>query len=86
MMNQQANAATTSYHQAFDRIRAEYVEMPGMRLTPQQVQRLTGVDVALCETVLADLVGSKFLQVAEDATYLRGGAESAVRSSQGGGA
>ena len=30
------------YMQALERIRAEYLEMPGMRLTRQQVRRLTG--------------------------------------------
>jgi hypothetical protein len=28
------------YQQVFERIRAEFTEMPGMRLTPQQVERL----------------------------------------------
>jgi hypothetical protein len=30
------------YEQAFNRIRAEFMEMPGMRLTPEQVERLSG--------------------------------------------
>ena len=29
-------SGTSSYRQAFDRIRAEYVEMPGMRLTERR--------------------------------------------------
>ena len=44
-----------SYRLAFERIRAEYVEMPGMALTPVQLQRLSGVDVPLCQVVLDDL-------------------------------
>ena len=60
------------YQQAFARIRAEYVEMPGMRLTAGQVQRLSGIDVAICRLVLDDLVRSKFLHVAHDGSYARG--------------
>ena len=63
---------TSPYQQAFARIRAEYVEMPGMRLTAGQVQRLSGVDVAICRLVLDDLVRSKFLHVAHDGSYARG--------------
>ena len=67
----QAESPASSYRQAFDRIRAEYLEMRGMCLTPQQVQRLTGVDVEVCTTVLEDLVRAKFLQLGADGTYLR---------------
>ena len=38
----------SSYQQAFARIRAEYLEMPGMRLTAAQVHRLSGVDISTC--------------------------------------
>jgi hypothetical protein len=44
-----------------DRIRAEYLEMPGMRLKVEQLQRLVGVERSMCEGVLASLVGAKFL-------------------------
>jgi hypothetical protein len=40
------------YEQAFERIRAEFMEMPRMRLTPEQVERLSGVDSAICKSVL----------------------------------
>lgn len=65
------------YRQAFDRIRGEYFEMPGMRLTPAQVQRLSGVDVAICARVLDDLVAARFLLKERDGSY--------ARSSDGGG-
>ena len=67
----QAESPASSYRQAFDHIRAEYLEMRGMCLTPQQVQGLTGVDVEVCTTVLEDLVRAKFLQLCADRTYLR---------------
>ena len=35
-----------------ERIRGEYLEMPGLRLTPQQAQRLCGVDQTVCKAVL----------------------------------
>ena len=60
------------YRQAFDRIRAEFVEMPGMRRTPLQVQRLSGVDAAICKLVLDDLVRATFLYLDADGSYARG--------------
>ena len=54
------------YCQAFDRIRAEYLEMPGMRLTAMQAQRLSGVDISVCRLVLEDLVRARFLYVGHD--------------------
>lgn len=59
------------YQQAFDRIRAEFVEMPGMRLTPEQVQRLSGVDRAVCKAVLDDLVRAGFLCIGPGGSYAR---------------
>ena len=32
---------TLPYQEAFERIRAEFLEMPGMRLTPEQVEQLS---------------------------------------------
>ena len=63
---------TALYRQAFDRIRAEYLETPGMRLTPAQVQRLSGVDVAICKRVLDDLVLATCLHPDDDGVYARG--------------
>ncbi len=62
---------TLPYQRAFDRIRAEYLEMPGMRLTPVQVERLSGVDRSVCGIVLDDLVRAKFLWVGPDGSYAR---------------
>jgi DNA-binding GntR family transcriptional regulator len=54
-----------------ERIRADYLEMPGMRLRPEQVQRLCGVDSSVCRQVLDLLVQTKFLCVRRDGTYAR---------------
>jgi hypothetical protein len=59
------------YLQAFERIRAEFSEMPGMRLTAEQVERLSGVDRAVCRCVLEDLVRAKFLGRLPNGSYGR---------------
>jgi hypothetical protein len=57
--------------EVLERVRAEYVEMPGMRLTSRQVQRLCGVEMAVCTNVLDALVARKFLCRNPDGTYAR---------------
>jgi CspA family cold shock protein len=53
---------STAPHQAvLERIRAEYLEMPGMTLKLEQVQRLCGVERSVCKIVLDALVETKFL-------------------------
>ena len=53
------------------RIRAEYLEMPGLRLTMEQARRLWGVDSELCQLALDALVEERFLCVRADGTYVR---------------
>lgn len=53
------------------RIRSEYMEMPGLSLRPEQVQRLCGVDDAACQTVLETLVEAGFLSKRSDGAYGR---------------
>jgi len=53
------------------RIRAEYLEMPGLRLTFLQVQRLCGVEPSVCRAVLDSLVEERFLCVKSNGTYAR---------------
>ena len=53
------------------RIRGEYLEMPGLRLSLEQAQRLCGVERNLCQTVLDALVEAKFLCVKPYGTYAR---------------
>jgi DNA-binding IclR family transcriptional regulator len=55
---------TTSRHRAeklLHRIRAKYLEMPGLRLTLKQVQRPWGLDEGTCARSLDVLVEAKFL-------------------------
>jgi hypothetical protein len=60
-------------------LRGEFLEMPGLRLTPEQVQRLCGVERIVCQVVLDTLVKDKFLTASPDGHYarLRDGAERA---------
>ena len=54
-----------------ERIRAEYLEMPGLRLKHEQVERLCGVEHAVCQKALDALVEAKFLCVKADGAYGR---------------
>jgi hypothetical protein len=53
------------------RLRAEFLEMPGLRLTRAQVARLFGVEGAVCQVVLDVLVDEKFLCTNPDGHYAR---------------
>jgi hypothetical protein len=54
-----------------NRLRAEYLDMPALRLTREQVERLCGLERTVCERVLATLVDTRFLCVNADGTYAR---------------
>jgi len=54
-----------------ERIRAEYLEMPGLRLKGDQVERLCGVEHLVCQTALDTLVETGFLCVKADGAYGR---------------
>ena len=54
-----------------ERIRGEFLEMPGLRLTLEQVQRFCGVERTLCQAVLGALVDAKFLCVKSNGAYAR---------------
>ena len=53
------------------RVRGEYIEMPGLRLTTAQAQRLWGLDRAVCDALLAALVEAKFLFRTRDGAFIR---------------
>ncbi|HEV8348385.1 MAG TPA: hypothetical protein VGQ16_17535 [Vicinamibacterales bacterium] len=44
------------------RVRNEFHEMPGLRLTPAQATRLWGLEQATCRAVIETLVASAFLR------------------------
>jgi hypothetical protein len=51
-------------------VRAEYLEMPGLRLSKPQVQRLWNLDSLMCETMVSDLVSLGFLRRTPDGEYV----------------
>jgi hypothetical protein len=53
------------------RVYAEFLEMPGLRLTCQQAQRLWGLDQVACRQLLEFLVDAKFLYRAGHGMYAR---------------
>jgi hypothetical protein len=59
------------HEEVLDRIRAEYLEMPGMRLKLEQVQRLCGIERFMCKAALDSLVNANFLCVNSDGCYAR---------------
>lgn len=59
--------------EVLQRIRAEYLEMPGLSLKAEQVQRLCGVDRVLCQKALEALVETGFLSMRPDGAYGRFG-------------
>ena len=54
-----------------NRIRGEFLEMPGLRLMCEQAQRLYGLERALCQRALDRLVDAGFLCVRANRTYTR---------------
>jgi hypothetical protein len=54
-----------------DRLRAEFLEMPGLCLKLNQVQRLCGVERTICRRALDMLVDEAFLRAKEDGHYAR---------------
>jgi hypothetical protein len=57
--------------QMLQRIQGEYVEMPGLRLTAAQAQRLWGLDCEACNALLSALVDAKFLSRTRDGAFVR---------------
>ena len=53
------------------RIRGEFLESPGMRLTLEQAARLWHMDAATCATALMRLVADRFLTRTRHGAYVR---------------
>jgi hypothetical protein len=53
------------------RIRGEFLEMPGLRLTPQQAQRLWRLDETACDAVLGALLDARFLAKTRDGAFIK---------------
>jgi hypothetical protein len=53
------------------RVKGEYLEMPGLRLTPAQARRLWRLDETACGVVLRTLVDARFLLQTRDGAFIR---------------
>jgi hypothetical protein len=62
--------ATTVDDQVLTRVRAEYLEMPGLRLTSAQAQRLWGLDPRTCDELLTTLTSDRFLAQTRDGSFV----------------
>jgi hypothetical protein len=56
-------------------IRGEYLEVPGLRLTREQAQRLWGLDPVTVEALFAALVDAKFLRCTRHEAYVLASAD-----------
>jgi hypothetical protein len=61
----------TVNEQMLQRVYSEFLEMPGLRLTSQQAQRLWGLDEPSCLDLLEFLVDAKFLSESGHGMYSR---------------
>jgi len=52
-------------------IQAEYHEIPGLKLTKPQVQRLWDLDAVMCDTLLETLEATKFLRRTPGNAYVK---------------
>jgi hypothetical protein len=57
--------------EAVQLIQMEYAEMPDLKLTFRQAQRLWSLSAELCERALASLVRSGFLVLTSSGFYVR---------------
>lgn len=57
--------------EVLQRIQGEYLEMPGLRLTVPQAQRLWGLERDTCDALLGALVDAKFLSQTRDGSFVR---------------
>jgi hypothetical protein len=53
------------------RVRAQYREMPALKLTKPQAMRLFGVAPSMCDTMLRALVMENFLSCTEKGMFVR---------------
>jgi hypothetical protein len=55
---------------SLQRVRAEFLEMPGLKLTVMQAQRLWGVDRPTCEALIEELIACQFLAKTRDGSVV----------------
>jgi hypothetical protein len=70
--------------EVLQRIQGEFVEMPGLRLTPAQARRLWGLEGDVCTALLGSLVDARFLVQTRDGAFVRSESARAVKQSSHG--
>jgi hypothetical protein len=65
------SGVATPINTLVERIRAEYIEQPGLRLTEAQASRLWRLDPPTTRHALAELTGAAFLSCSADGRYAR---------------
>lgn len=53
---------TPAPRRVLEAIRAEYDQMPGLRLTRAQIRRLWQLDGPVCDNAILELIGAGYLQ------------------------
>jgi hypothetical protein len=65
------NETSRGIQEVVRRIRGEFLEMPGLRLTPEQARRLWRLDETACDAILGALVDARFLAKTRDGAFIR---------------
>jgi hypothetical protein len=71
---------TADIDEVLRRVQGEFLEMPGLRLTRPQAQKLWGLDQALCEALLGALIDANFLFRTRDGAFMRVESAALVKS------
>jgi len=67
-MTAEPNAYT---EEVLRRVKGEFLEMPGLRLTEAQARRLWGLDSESCAALLSALIDANFLFRTRDGAFMR---------------
>lgn len=79
LVQQSPSTSSAPIDDLLRRIQGEYLEMPGLRLTVAQAQRMWQLSSTECEALLAALVDSGFLIQMPGGAFIRTGSDSAQR-------
>lgn len=60
-----------SVRETLNRIQGEYQQLPGLRLTLAQAQRLWHMDRSTCRALMGALVDARYLSLDTDGTFVR---------------
>jgi len=61
----------TTIRDVLQRVQGEYRDMPGLKLTEAQAQRLLGLDRDTCAVVMSTLIQRRFLRRTANGLYVR---------------